>query len=72
MNTKKPLSPEKQARLNQEKAKQNAARERIEAMATDSLMTWVTKVLTPIVRKAVNAVIGWFSRLFGGGPSDGR
>lgn len=67
MNMKKPLSPEQQARLDQQKARQNETRERIEAMATNSLMTWVTKVLTPIVRKAVNAVISWFSRLFGGG-----
>lgn len=61
---KKPLTPEQQARLDAELARQRATRERIEEMATNSLMTWVTKVLTPIIRKGVSAVIDWFAGLF--------
>lgn len=61
---KKPLTREQQARLDEELARQKKTRERIEEMATNSLMTWVTTVLTPIVRKAVSAVIGWFTGLF--------
>lgn len=61
---KKPLTPEQQARLDEELARQKETRERIEELATNSLMSWVTKVLSPIVRKAVSAVISWFTGLF--------
>jgi len=61
---KPPLSPEQQARLDEELAKQKATQERIQDLATNSIMAWMTKVITPLVRTAVRSVMNWFSRLF--------
>lgn len=61
---KPPLSTEQQARLDAELAKQKATRERIQDLATNSIMAWVTKVITPLVRNAVRSVMDWISRLF--------
>lgn len=43
------LSPEQQARLDEELAKQKATQESIQDLATNSITAWMTKVSTPTI-----------------------
>ena len=52
------------ARFAEGRARQQQTRERIESIATSSIMAWLSRVLAPIVRNAVRAVVNWFSKLF--------
>lgn len=58
------LSPEQAARLEAARRRQQEARERIEALSTNSIMAWLTSVLKPVVRDAVRSVVNWIFNLF--------
>lgn len=52
------------ARFAEARQRQQQTRERIESIATSSIMAWLTRVLAPIVRNAVRSVVDWFWKLF--------
>ena len=58
------LSPEQAAQLEAARRRQQEARERIAALATNSIMEWLTRVLAPVVRDAVRSVVNWIFNLF--------
>ena len=60
------FTQEQAARLEQERLRQQQTRDRIESMATNSIMAWLSRVLVPIVRKAVRGVIDFFWSFFTG------
>lgn len=53
------------ARLESARLRQQEARQRIEAIATDSIVAWIANTLRRIVGRVVHTVVGWFARLFG-------
>lgn len=52
------------ARFAEARERQQRTRERIESIATSSIMAWLSRVLAPIVRNTVRAVVDWFWKLF--------
>jgi len=60
----RPLSPEQMVRLHEARLRQQQARERIEDLATNSIMAWLTRVLAPFVRSAVRGAVDWLLALF--------
>lgn len=58
------LSPDQLARLQEARLRQQQARERIELLATNSIMAWLTQKLFPVVRDAVRGVVAWIINLF--------
>lgn len=52
------------ARFEEARRRQQETRERIESIATGSIMAWLSRVLAPIVRNAVRTVVDWFWKLF--------
>ena len=58
------FTQEQAVRLEEARLRQQQTRERIESIATGSIMAWLSRVLAPIVRNAVGAVVDWFWKLF--------
>jgi hypothetical protein len=52
------------SRLEDARLRQKVARDRIEALATDSIMSWLVVTMRRVVGRVVHAVVDWFSRLF--------
>lgn len=51
-------------RLETARLRQQEARRRIEAIATNSIVAWITDALRRVVGRVVHSVVGWFARLF--------
>ncbi|HEY1697859.1 MAG TPA: hypothetical protein VGG39_37115 [Polyangiaceae bacterium] len=52
------------SRLDEARARQQATQKRIEALATDSIVAWLSGVLRRYVGPLVHKVVSWFARLF--------
>jgi hypothetical protein len=59
------FTQEQAARLEEARRRQQQTRDRIESVATNSIMAWLSRVLAPIVRNAVRTVVDWFWKIFG-------
>jgi hypothetical protein len=59
MTTSNPTS-----RLDEARLRQQAAQKRIENLATNSIVAWLSGVLRRVIGPVVHRVIDWFARLF--------
>ena len=58
------LTAEQIERLAQARIRQQQTRERIESLASNSLLAWITRMIGPVVNDVVHKVVGWFWNLF--------